>query len=250
MTAALWVGELVQAFWHEVGQPEPFPRTLRGSLAWVPFSVTIKEKAGLGIDLVENYLAHQGIRWRCGQTDRPLHACLVAYQGAAWISLDSQDQPCERTYSLAHELAHFLRHYRQPRQRAVAALGPGILDVFDGKRALRPSERLHALLRGMPTGVHVHLMERDEVAVSPAVEQAEWEADLLAWELLAPADEVRSRLGQRDGFEQAITLLVEEFDLPAGVAAQYADVLFPEQEDSPVVLSLKKVLGARRDRAT
>ena len=245
----LWVGELADAFWREAGGPEPLPRTLRDSLAWLSFGVTVMERPSLGIDRVENYLAHQGIPWRCGQADRPLHACLVAYQGAAWIFLEALDEPHERTYSLAHELAHFLRHYWQPRQRARAALGPGILEVFDGQREPLPGERLHALLRGMQAGVHAHLMDRGEVVVPPEVERSEWEADLLAWELLAPAGAVRSRLAAGDGFEQAADLLVADFALPPSVAEEYADTLFPEEEDSPVVLNLKKMRDARRDEA-
>jgi hypothetical protein len=147
-------------------------------------------------------------------------------------------------------LAHFLRHYLQRRQQAVDDLGRGILEVLDGHRPLRPAERLHAVLRGVPLGVHVHLMERGEAAVPPAVEVAEHEADQLAWELLAPADEVLARLGAGGDFDEAVTLLVEEFGLPREPAEDYADALFPEEEDSPVVLNLKTILNACRDRST
>lgn len=49
----------------------------------------------------------------------------------------------------------------EPRLRAAAKLGTEVLDVLDGRRAARPAERLHALLKGTPAGAHVHLMDRD-----------------------------------------------------------------------------------------
>jgi hypothetical protein len=247
MTAPVWVYELAEVFWRWAGFVEAFPRTLRDAVRWLPFDLTVKEKPCLSIYTVENYLDHLGTRWRCGEPDRPLHACLVAYDGAAWIFLDRDDPPDEQTASLAHELAHFLRHYWQPRQQAVKELGPGILDVLDDRRPATPAERLNAVLRGAPVGVHHHLMRRGEAAVSPAIERAEREADRLAWELLAPADEVLRRLGKRDGFDEAVVLLNESFGLPWEVAESYADALFPEEEDSPVVLDLKKLLDVRRD---
>jgi hypothetical protein len=246
MTAPLWARELADTFWRQAGGSEPFPRTLKAAIARSSLELTIKEKPALGIDLVENYLAHQGIAWRCGEADRPLHACLVAVDGAGWIFLDAGDSPRERLYSLAHELGHYLRHYWQRRQRAIAQLGPGILDVLDGRRLPTSGERLGGLLRGVSARGYVHLMERGEMAVPLAVELAEREADTLAWELLAPADEVFTRLGEKGGFDEAMPLL-EEFGLPAEVAVEYAETLFPEEPDSPVVLRLKRRLS-RRDR--
>jgi hypothetical protein len=249
MTAPLWVRELAETFWREAGVVVPFPRSLREAALRTSFELTIKELSSLSIDTVENHLAHQGIHWRCGAADRPLHACLFAFEGAGWIFLDRDDQQRERNWSLAHELAHFLRHYWQLRQRAVEALGKGILDALDGRRSFLPGERLRALLRSAPSGAHVHLMHRDAVAVPPDVAQAEREADRLAWELLAPADEVLAQLGDDGGFDEAVTLLEDVFGLPPVAAQEYANALFPEEEDSPIVLSLKKMLNARRDRA-
>ncbi len=249
MTAPLWVRELAGVFWREAGFVEGFPRNLREAVDLSSFELTIKDRPGLSIDGVENYLRHQGVTWRCGAADRPLHACLVAVNGHGWIFLDAEDESCERAYSLAHELGHFLRHYWQRRRRAVEQLGPAVLEVLDGRRDLRPGERLHALLRGVPVGVHSHLMHRGEAAVAPAVEQAEEEADRLAWELLAPEKEVLALLGGAGDFERALALLGKEFGLPEAPARRYATELLGAEEDSPVVLSLKNLLKARREGA-
>jgi hypothetical protein len=248
MTAVLWAHELAVMFWRDAGHAEPFPREVKAAVDRSSFDVTVKEKPSLSIDVVENYLAHQGIHWRCGEADRPLHACLVAIDGAGWIFLDAGDEPRERNYSLAHELAHFLRHYWQPRQRAVAALGPGIVEVLDGRRIARAGERLHGLLRGVSVGEYVHLMARGEVRVAPAVERAEHEADCLAWELLAPAGEVLARLGEKGGFDEAEALLEQAFGLPSGAARSYADHLFPEEKDSPVARNVHRMLSMHRGR--
>jgi hypothetical protein len=248
MTAPLWAQELAATFWREAGHVEPFPRELRAAVDRSSFDVTVKEKASLYIDVVENYLAHQGIPRRCGEADRPLHACLVAVEGVAWIFLDAGDEPRERNWSLAHEMAHFLRHYWQPRQRAIAALGPGIVEVLDGRRPARAAERLHGVLRGVTAHEFVHLMERGQGRLAPAIEQAEHEADCLAWEMLAPAAEVLRRLAARAGFDEAVPLLEQEFGLPPGAARAYADRLFPEERDSPVVQMVQRVLSERRGR--
>ncbi|MFN8557423.1 MAG: ImmA/IrrE family metallo-endopeptidase [Dehalococcoidia bacterium] len=43
------------------------------------------------------------------------------------IIVDSSDAPDEVRFTVAHEAAHFLLDYEQPRARAVAALGAGAL---------------------------------------------------------------------------------------------------------------------------
>jgi IrrE N-terminal-like domain len=245
MTTPLWAIELAEAFWVDAGGPESFPRRLRSSILSSRLELTIKEMPGLSVGKVERYLAALGTGWTCGQRDRPLRACLAARAGAGFIFLAAEDGPEERTFSLAHELAHFLRHYWQPRCRAAAVLGPGALEVLDGLRTPRREERLHALLAGLAIGIHVHLMSRDEM-LTPAVAAAERAADQLAWELLAPAAEVRVRL-LSGGARAAEALLCEDFGFPAGMARTYAETLFAaEPAMDPLVLRLKKTAAARR----
>jgi hypothetical protein len=169
------------------------------------------------------------------------------------VFVDADDPPGEQAASLAHEVAHFLRHHWQPRQRAVAALGEGILDVLDGRREARPAERLHALLRGVTTRTHTHLMERAGKALAPDVARAEREADLLACELLAPAALVLARLGVVADLdvcnhaERVESVLREVFGLPGAMAAEYAERLCPPPAASGFVLRLRKVVPARPD---
>jgi hypothetical protein len=244
MRVPLWASELARAFWDAAGGPEPFPRTLHGAILRSPFELTVKELRGLRLAAVGGYLSGLGIVWPCGEPDRPLRACLAAAGGAGFILLDGDDPPPERVFSLAHEVAHFLRHYRQPRTAACRRLGEPIAEVIDARRAATPAERVRALLADTPLGLHVHLMERGsrgEVRSRP-VAQAEEEADHLAYELLAPASAVAARtahLGETDQRPMVVQVLQEVFGLPAARAADYANVLVPPADEDPLLLRLR-----------
>ncbi len=243
MTLPLWAIDLTETFWLEVGGVEPFPRTLRGSLLNAPYDLTVKELPGLSIQRVEAYLCRLGAVWTCGERERPLRACLVAMGGAGFIFLDEVDDQAERVYSLAHELAHFLRHYRQPRQRVAKAVGEQVLEVFEGLRPPRPEERLHALLHRVTVGAHLHLMRRELIPSHARESLAEEEADLLARELLAPRDEVLTRWASTKSasgggiFERLRleAILLTDFGLPAGEAREYAATLWLARLGQPGV---------------
>jgi hypothetical protein len=108
----------------------------------------------------------------------------VARGGGGFIFLDAADPPAERRFSLAHEVAHFLRDYDAVRREACRRLGPGVLAVFDGHRPATPDEQLQAVLRGVPVAAHVHLLRRDDGGrpKTPAEREAEAAADRLAFE--------------------------------------------------------------------
>lgn len=231
----LWAVELAQQFWHEVGYAEPFPRRLREPLDASPFLVTVEALPHLTTKEVARFLAEQGCPRTWAGKDRALCGCLVADNGTAWLFLDANDDPDEQTATLAHELAHFLRDYWQPRQRAVAALGPDVLEVLDGRRAARPAERLHAVLRNTPLGCHVHLMTRHAEYQEPTVRAAEEAADTLALELLAPADVVMDRYATLPG-EGVRTVLQRDFGLTPAFAARYA----PAAEPAPLLARLRR----------
>ena len=246
MTTPLWVAELAAEFWADAGGPEAFPRSLRGPIARSSLDLTLEELGDLTTAKVERYLAVIGCPRRCGEIDRPLRACLVADNGGGFVFLDARDDAGQRAVSLAHELAHFLRHYLQPRRRAVRALGEEVLEVLDGRRPARPEERLHALLRGVPVGSHIHLMRRSGEYAIPEVDFAEREADLLAFELLAPAAEVWARAPAGASAGELADLLCRDFGLPASVAREYVDALAPCVESAPLLARLKKARSACR----
>ena len=233
MTMPLWVSEAADSFWSAAGGPEPFPRNLRIPIAnALPVSVVLLPR--LRVAAVEDWLQRRGIRCATAAQDRPLRACLVARYGHGFIVVEGADPEDEQRFSLAHELAHFLRHYWQPRCQAAERLGESALEVLDGERPPSQDERIHGLLAHVRLGFHVHLMDRtaDHQVAGAAVDLAERDADLLAFELLAPGDAVIENVPRLppEQYREAIRRrLVTDFRLPADPAERYARLLVPER---------------------
>lgn len=254
----LWVHELADSFWSAVGEEEPFPRDLAGSIPWA-FPLWVSRVPELSISRARHYLEQRGVLDLPAiitQKDRRLRACLLARAGGGTILVDANDSPQEQRFSLAHELAHFLRDYWRQRQRASRRLGPRILEVLDGKRPPEEHERLHGLLGRVSTAPHTHLMTRDATGTpTGAVALAEDEADRLAYELLAPAEAVLGTL--RDpGFRLAnegvlprlehqalrtkvVALLDSTFGLPTLQAVRYTAHLLPAPRRDPLSRRLR-----------
>jgi hypothetical protein len=244
MSVPLWVAELVQTFWNDVGSVEAFPRELRRPIARaLPVSVVLLP--GLRLDGVRAWLRDKGVLCPCAEADRPLRACLAAFRGHGLIFLDGTDQPDEQRFSLAHELAHFLWHYRRPRQLACRRLGEQVAEVMDGRRPPTVQERFHALLKNAPLGIQLHLMRRGprREVLDPAVARAEDEADQVALELLAPAADVLRRVGAAKGSAARLRvkeLLFTVFGLPPAQAADYAWLLVPPVTEGPLLRRLRR----------
>lgn len=217
MNVPLWARDLARAFWAQAGLDEPFPRSLRRA---VPLAVplNIDDVPNLTLRKALEWLAEQGLDWPVAPDDQFLHGVLFACRGQGFALVEANDTPAERRFTLAHELAHFLRHYLHPRDRAVHLLGEGALEVLDGDRGPSLSERLHSVLHKVPVGHHTHLLARTCKEEKRA--RAEEEADLLACELLAPRDAVLADFGGDLG---ALTSrLTQEYGLPRRQAVAHA----------------------------
>ncbi|MBI1884770.1 MAG: ImmA/IrrE family metallo-endopeptidase [Chloroflexi bacterium] len=228
-----WLERIVEEFWKRAGGPEPFPRNLERPILWA-LPLALLKLPRLWVSDVEVWLQRRGIAFRLDCGDRPLRGCLVAYGGRGCVLLDGSDPEDERRFSLAHEAAHFLLDYLQPRERAVARLGAAILEVFDGLRGPTVDERVDAVLGRASIGVHTHLMERqpDGVLGCGRIVGAESRADRLALELLAPAGEVQCRVARfrrpssfQRGVDLAVEILTGDFGLPAAAAEPYAKLI-------------------------
>lgn len=240
MTLPLWVAEAAKDFWSMAGGPEPFPRNLRIPIAnALPLTVVLLPR--LRVTAVDDWLRARGIACAAAIADRSLRACLVARRGQGFVFVEGADPEDEQRFSIAHELAHFLRDYWQPRQEVRRRLGPAALEVLDGERPPTPEERIHGLLARVPLGFHVHLMERtaDGRFASAAIDLAERDADLLAFELLAPSREVLEGATSPRTAERRASVrqrLVGVFGLPAGPAERYAGILVPEPREPASLL--------------
>lgn len=220
---------VAEAFWTEVGAPEPFPRSLESSVVWA-LPVAVLEVRRLSVRTAEEWLRRLGAPLVLACRDRSLKGCLISYGGKGLVLVDGHDPEDERRFSLAHEVSHFLLDYLLPRRRTVERLGESVREVLDGKRRPTVEERVDALLGDVNIGVHTHLLERNPEGTIDRTEilSVESRSDLLALELLAPASEVRRRipdLERSSGFhqvaERTADVLIDEFGLPERIAHGY-----------------------------
>ena len=233
MIVPLWAAELADAFWEAAGMREEFPRSLRRPIVRA-LQMALVSLPRLRLRDVRAWLEHHGFSCPCRAADRRLHGFLLAQGGWGYVFLDGEDTEDEQRLSLAHELAHFLRHYWYPRREITRTLGVTALEVLDGRRPATEPERTRALLASVPVGVHWHLLAREEAGGLPrlTVRAAEEEADRLAYELLAPAEEVASRTDSPQ-IGAVAELLRNHFRLPAGHAQRYAEILVPQRVNDP-----------------
>jgi hypothetical protein len=241
VSVPLWVSELARIFWTRARHAESFPRNLRRPIArGFQFSVVMLPE--LTVSVAMKWLMQCGIVCELPGQSRLLRACLVARWGHGIAILDGDQSEDELRFTLAHELAHFLKDYWFLRTEVQRRLGAGALEVMDGQRPPTSDERLHALLSGIPLGFHVHLMERDKDGTirSAIIAESEENADRLAYELLAPADHIFA-----GGVPKSDRVLVEKlrcfYGLPGLQASRYARMLVPSVHTDPLILRLKSL---------
>jgi len=225
VSTPVWCADLAALFWAAAGPPPRFPRDLFGSIA-VGFPVTVLNRSRLSVAGVIAWFADRGLSISLDEPDRLLRACLVATRGQGFVFLETDDSPAERRFSLAHEIAHFLRDYWAPREKATRRLGPALAKVLDGFRQATPQERIQAVLWSVSIRPFAHLLRRDESGrpLTPSESAAEAAADRLAFELLAPVARLETISNRAD----LVVRLVEEFGLPSAPASRYAALLVPD----------------------
>ena len=221
MRSPQWAWEAARRFWAKAGGWPPAPDLL-DAVERSGVVVRVDAVPHLSADVVRDRLTRQGWATHSRTADRPLRGCLGASDGGGWIFLEALDPDDERRFSLAHELAHFLRHHLERR-------------LYVGGFA----RRLRGVLRGVRPLDYLHLMERGEGFVSQDVRDAEEEADWLAVELLAPEEELSARLPPDAGRGDIEAILRETFGLPKSAASAHSARLVPEEPRCPLIARLK-----------
>ncbi len=217
MTALFYPQLTAQRFWERAGAEEPFPRQLMTTVLGV-LQVADVPLPGLTVAKAADWLARRGADCIGNVPDRQLCGFLVAQRGHAFIFIDSSLSAAEQRLTFAHETAHFLYHYEAPRLAAIEMLGETIKPVLDGDRAATPHERLRGALRDVPLGVYKHMLDRSDGVPDATTSRLEAEADLIAFELLAPMDVV---LRTTQAGDCCRTALEKRFGLPAWAAARW-----------------------------
>lgn len=237
----VWLEEIACDFWSAAGECESYPRDMTRAIFALP--VTIVELEQLSVSMVCSWFRKRGFVYIPPCSERSLSGCLVAYGGHGVIFVDASDNEDEKRYSLAHETSHFIVDYSNIRKESVAKLGACVLDVLDGRRTPTISERVDALLSKAPIGVFSNFMDREaDGTMRGTVTQAEYRADLLAFELLAPARDVMLRLRtQIKGFpvlvqrQEVSDALTAYYGLPLNAAKTYALRLIPDQNTTDTI---------------
>lgn len=218
----LWLRRCVERFWGGEQPPATYPRDLELPLL-LHQPVALVEVAGLHVADVRGWLGDRDVEVLDGVADRPLRACLVAYGGVGVVFVDAADSDAERRLSLAHEASHLVLDYLLVRDR-VAAYDPALLDVLDGIRTPSSTEQLEALVANVPLGIRTHLLERGPRGAlhNRGAMLTENRAEQVAWELLAPRDEVIQRSSSP---RRPNEVLRAEFGLPTDAAMAYGAFL-------------------------
>ena len=203
-------------FWSGTDLADAYPRGIEQAIA-LKLPVTVVKLPVVTVQAVGRWLRRHQLRPVFPAYRSDLMGCLYADGGHGFIFLCGADESDEQRFTLAHDAAHFLFDYWQPRMRVVGALGPAIIDVLDGRRPARMEERAAAVLAHVRLGPHWHLLPRRGAEARIAV--VEDRADELGLELVAPRTRVAQLLralplhgrGDRDA---ACVVLGSFFGLP------------------------------------
>jgi hypothetical protein len=193
MMISLQPDKVAQEFWSGTGVHSVFPRPIEQAVT-MRLPVALVKLAPLNRHAIQMWLIERNLRTTLPLDHRDWLGSLVAHRGHGIIFVCESESLEEQRLTIAHETAHFLVDYLWPRQQVLHALGDSITAVLDGERRATPAERAAALLSHVRLGPHVHLLLRPgkEEQAEWAVARAEERADRLAFELVAPWEQVRT----------------------------------------------------------
>lgn len=186
MSVEMRIESAIAALYAETGVtlPSAQHRIVRLDDLVLALNLTCSEVAGLTRDSASRLLAERGgvQDEDGGERQSPLAGFLYAIGEDASIFVEQSDPVTRRRFSVAHELGHYLLHFRRLLQRLSAQAGVPVeaLDAFP--KADDDSEP-----DAQPEGHIVLPLRFAEVLALPPLAQMELEANRFAAELLMPA---------------------------------------------------------------
>ncbi|MBI3798642.1 MAG: ImmA/IrrE family metallo-endopeptidase [Deltaproteobacteria bacterium] len=237
---------VAQEFWSGTRLESTFPRNLEHAVT-LKLPLACVKLPVLTVQTVEQWLAGRQLVLPLPLHHYDLLGCLVVQRGHGFIFVCSADSADEQRFTLAHEVAHFLKDYLWPRQQVIAALGGHITDVLDGARMATPAERAAAILSRVRLGAHIHLLPRPGTDTDGVIAQTEARADQLALELIAPRERINSFLQNLPAREamhpQAVCAALAAF---FGLPAYAFDAIVRRRDERRPVSFLEDVRAALR----
>jgi hypothetical protein len=124
------IQKIISDFWNAAGGRQRYGRPIDiNSAVTAALKVPIIGIHGLTFEKANDVLKRIGGPQAAPGGERRLHGLIVADQDTAIIFVDADDAEDEQRATVAHEAAHFTRHYSEPRQRARELLGPSIVHL-------------------------------------------------------------------------------------------------------------------------
>jgi IrrE N-terminal-like domain len=233
------IEEIACDFWTAAGGRERYSEPVDINAATsTALRIPIVSLEGLTFERANAFLRRIGGPQDLAEGTQRLHGLIVADQDTAIIFVDAGDSPDEQRATVGHEVSHFIRHYREPRERVRRLLGPSIDDVLMRRRMPAPAERLAAVMRGVPLACFRCGEPYDRASLLGSAQEIEDEADAIALEILAPKRDIQRRhLRDADS-------IAREYGIPLRMA-QVAEGLLKPVQRSPTVLNIFRARSRR-----
>lgn len=239
MIERVTIEHIADRFWTDAGgrsaygHPVAIERAVETAL-----QIPVIRLSNLTFDKADDYLKRIGGPQDAPGGDHRLHGLIVADQDTAIIFLDAGDEDDEQRATVAHEAAHFVRHYVEPRERVRRLLGSSVDDVLSRKRPPTPAEQFGAVMRGVPLTCFRCGEPYDRASLLGAVREVEDEADAIALEILAPRKDIQKRrIRDPEG-------VAREYAIPLRMAQLAAQFMEPARQ-APSILDIFRTRSGR-----
>jgi Zn-dependent peptidase ImmA (M78 family) len=239
------ITEATEDFWKQAGIIPKYPLapTLLEQAICLLLPINIVRLNKLSSFKVVSWLADRNYEIQM-QEDCPLCGLLFINRCQGIIFINGSHPLDEQSYTLAHELGHYLLEFEYPRKKAGLLFDNKIDDIFSGTRKPTIEDELSGIIKRVSVSPYIHFLEEGNVSAESRsqVWAAENKADAMAFELLAPFQTVCAQLKSESGpytfsriKKELLTILAKNFGLPSSVRQQYATTiayrLFPHGDD-------------------